>query len=282
MSSRSQIQARADFAFGIVIFLFILLFVSMIAIAIYFGKWQGVQDVSCKDWKPCTNDLVYPDHTCQNPRFQNGTFCSPGDVCFNTSSTSFCIDGICQGPSRQWCRGFCNVDADCPDLPFSDRLSPTIVPEIDCIQQSCVYTITGGLTDQCLSWIDFTPDNPVVAEGCLTYRFTDEAYAYPPGICLIRYICAPFNFNPDLMSLDISYSNIYNQSNEAILYFKNKNILFDDIPLYGQGLLHIHEKFKEVLSRSKTNHQSRIEGLTHHKKVKKPVSSSSSSKKTKN
>ena len=272
MSSRAH--ARSDIAFGVIIFGFILLFVSMIAIAIYFGRWNGSKDASCNDFKPCTNDLVFPDHTCQNPRFQNGTFCSPGDVCFNTSSMSFCIDGICQGPSRQWCRGFCNVDGDCPDLPFSDRLSPTIVPEIDCIQQSCVYTITGGITDQCLSWIDFTPDNPVVAEGCLTYRFTDAGYTFPPGICFIRYECAPFNFNPDLMSLSEN-SNIYNETNNAIAYFKNNNILFDDIPLYGIGLLDIHNKFKEIISRSRTNHQNRVEELSHikqHKQKKKPKS----------
>jgi hypothetical protein len=260
MDSRrnDRIQARTEFAFGIMIFVLIVLFVIIIAIAIYFGRWNGVQDGSCIDYKPCTNDLLYPDHTCKNPVFQNGTFCSPGDVCFNTSSMSFCINGICQGPSRQWCRGFCLVDSDCPDLPFSARLSPVIIPEIDCIQQSCVYTITGGMTDECLSWIDFTPDNPVVAEGCLTFRFTDEGYTYPPGICLIRYQCAPFNFNPALT--DTSDLKIdQNKTNEDLVYLKKNNLLFNDIS--GKGVIQIRKKFTEIIGRSKINRQNRIDSF---------------------
>lgn len=270
MKKDSRIQTRVEFAFGVMIFIFILLFFIVIGIAIYFGRWNGVQDDSCIDYKPCTNDLLYPDRTCKNPLFQNGTFCSPGDVCFNTSSMSFCINGVCQGPSRQWCRGFCNTVADCPTLPFSARLSPTIVPETDCIQQSCVYTIVGGITAECLSWIDFTPDNPLVAEGCLVFRFTDEGFTFPPGICFIRYECAPFNFNPALTieSSSPSKSDIYNKTKDALLYLKKNNILFNDVSLLShQGIVHLHKKLTEIMERSKINHQNRLEYNQQQKKL---------------
>lgn len=248
MSSKAQskldadrLRARTDIAFGVVIFGFILLFITIISIAIYWGRWNGVKDPNCNTFNPCLSSLILPDQTCINRQFSNGTFCSPGDVCYNTSSMSFCMNGVCQGPDRTYSRGFCNIISDCPMLPFSARLSP-IVPNITCIAQSCVYTIIGGITNDCLSWIDFLNTNPVVAQGCLTYAFSDENFNVTHGACFIRYKGALFNFNPALLSEDVMGDN-----NEAISFLKKNNILFKDIPLTGKGLVYIYNKFRNLI-----------------------------------
>lgn len=245
-------QERTEFLSGVVIAFLIILFLTIISIAIYFGRWNGAHNVNCNDFDPCTNNLILPDGTCIFRPFQNGTFCSHGDVCYNTSALSFCFNGVCTS-DRTFCRGFCNVDADCPELPFSSRLGP-IIPEINCIQHSCIYTIVGGITAECLSWIDFDPTNPVVAEGCLIFRFTDEGFTFPPGICFIRYECAPFDFS--MKKRELQQQDDYN---DAIMFFKNNSLLFDDMAnLNGNGLIHLKQEFQDLMNRTKFNYQSII------------------------
>lgn len=242
---------RIEFASFLIIALAILIIIEGIILAVYFSLWNGKEDFdSCNDFNPCSNNKILPDSSCINRILENGTSCSKETVCFNSSSSqSFCQAGECIG-DRKFCRGFCNFDSDCPNLPFSPRLG-TIIPNITCMNHSCIYTIVGGLTDDCLSWIDFTPSNPVVLQNCLIFRFTDIGFSFPPGICFIRYKCAPFDFETGILSIkSSSYDEYYKKSFKAISFFKNNNLLFDDLPNFGYNLVDLYHNFDKLINNS--------------------------------
>lgn len=172
-----KVSYRTEILVVLLVILVLLFFFIFIGYWAFFGKWMGVEDIRCSDGKPCTLDLVYPDGTCLNPKLNNETYCSPTDICFNkTCGAAYCNNGECVG-ERTCCRGICDVDSDCPELPWSPRLNDN--PLGECISHSCVYTVVGSLTAICDSWLMDTPDNPIVSQGCIVYRFTDEGF--PPG-----------------------------------------------------------------------------------------------------
>jgi len=47
---------------------------------------------------------------------------------------------------------------------------------------------------------------------------------------------------------------IYNKSMEAIHFFKSNDLLFHDLPQYGENLIHLHNQFFELINNSKTSY----------------------------
>lgn len=229
-----------------IILAFLILFIIIFAAYwVFFGTWQGKEDFNaCNDFNPCTNNKLLPDSSCINRNLETNKSCSPEDVCYNSSALKLCQSGKCIS-DRIFCEGYCQIDSDCPTIPLSPRLGSLPVTT-ECIEQSCVYTIVGGLTSQCLSWVDNPPDNPLVLQGCLVYRFTDLNGTFLPGICFIRYDCAPFDFQPIIFS-DSSNNDL---KLNAISFFKNYRILFSDIPVSGQRLINMYLKFDSLISKS--------------------------------
>jgi len=246
-----KIGYRTEVLVALLVVLIFLFFVVFVGYWGWIGKWMGQESPFCNDNKPCTLDKIYPDGVCLHPELNNQTYCSPTDVCYNSScGAAYCQSGVCVG-QRECCRGVCNVDADCPELPWSPRLNDN--PLGTCISHSCVYIIIGTVTAECNSWIDNPPDNPVAAQGCIIFRFTDEAFAFPPGICLFRYSCATFDFSSKRTIL-MDEDEIYNKSMEAIHYFKSNDLWFHDIPQYGENLIYLHNQILELVNNSKTSY----------------------------
>jgi hypothetical protein len=219
-----------------------------IILGIYFSLWNGTPSESCKDFNPCTLDKRLPDSTCVNRPFENGTSCSHDDVCYNSTAYPICINGLCTG-QLEFCKGYCNVDADCPILPWSYRLNDN--PLGSCTAHSCVYTFV-SITSDCLSWLDNPPDNPLVLQGCLYDRFTTE---FGPPVCLIRYGCALFDFaTPRIGNNDVSINteDLYNTTMTAINFFTNSNITFNDLPINPLNLITLYSQIYGLLNNTAT------------------------------
>jgi hypothetical protein len=207
--SRLNLHTGLLIALLIILLIFLILF---IAYWIYVSKWYGVTDVACSDCKTCTTDFRFPDGTCGSRAVQNGTSCAGEDVCYNSSAMPVCLCGLCVGSDSRFCKGYCDVDgSECPDLPISPRL--TFEPDVECIAHSCVYTIVGGVTSDCESWLGENRTLPIVTQGCLFTRFTDVGFDFPPGICFYRYNCAPFDF---IDSFSLSHGNNKNKNHKDI------------------------------------------------------------------
>jgi hypothetical protein len=235
---------RVELIGYIILALLIIIIIIFAAYWVFFGSWQGSENFNaCNDFNPCTNNKLLPDSSCINRNLQFNTSCSPEDVCYNSSAVKVCQSGKCIS-DRIFCKGYCQINSDCPTIPLSPRLDGLNVTT-QCLEQSCVYTIIGGLTAQCLSWVDNPPDNPLVLQGCLIYRFTDLNGTFLPGICFIRYDCAPFDFEPIILS-----DSNNNLTSTAISFFKTNRILFSDIPIYGKKLINLYLKFDSLITKS--------------------------------
>lgn len=62
---------------------------------------------------------------------------------------------------------------------------------------------------------------------------------------------------------------IYNKSMEAISFFKLNNILFHDLPQYGENLINLHNQFNELLNNSQISYTTGI-SITDLKHKKHP------------
>src|SRR5690349_14166637 len=115
---------RLEFCETFTLILVICLIIISIILGVYFSLWNGIVDTRCNDYNLCTIDKRLPDSSCINRLYLNGTSCSIGNVCYNSSASPICIDGLCIDQPI-FCRGYCNEDADCPDLPWDPRLDST-------------------------------------------------------------------------------------------------------------------------------------------------------------
>ena len=202
--------SRFDVYFIVKLLFLIAILICCIVVGVIMGNWSnGNTDNTnksiavCNDFNPCTRDVILPDDTCQHRPLMNGTDCM-NSVCFNEGAPAQCVCGECVAP-RHYCRGDCDIDDDCPDLPISPRLDASVEPF--CFAHSCIYAISGGFTAQCESWIDFDIDNPVLKEGCLFIRQEDLSIFDLSGVCFFRYKCAPFDFR-QIGSLDMPVNDI--------------------------------------------------------------------------
>src|ERR1041385_1995137 len=232
-----------------------------IVLGIYFSLWNGKAERNCDDFNPCTIDKILPDSSCISRPFENGTSCSQFDVCYNSTAYPICNNGQCVG-QREFCKGYCNVDADCPDLPWSYRLDDN--PSGQCIAHSCVYEFI-SITDQCLSWLDNPPDNPLVLQNCLYSRFTTE---FGPPVCFIRYSCALFDFFTPKMSIKNKpirikeeQNNLYNSTMMAISFFRNNKLDFPDLPTNPLHLITLHAQFWGSINITLSNYESKVSGF---------------------
>lgn len=171
--------------------------------------WEGRNNSACNDYNPCTANLILPDGTCVTPprTFHNGTDCASEDRCYfaltekttGDAVTKQCNAGTCTADT-QYCKGFCNADADCTDYPLPLRYGALNVsappPEIDvfCYAHSCVTAVVGGQTSDCASWIDTSDSANRYTEQCLFMSFDDFGGDFDPGVCFFRYQCAPFDY----------------------------------------------------------------------------------------
>jgi len=275
MLSRLNLHTGLLIALLIILLIFLILF---IAYWIYVSKWYGVTDVACSDCKTCTTDFKFPDGTCGSRAVQNGTSCAGEDVCYNSSAMPVCLCGLCIGSDSRFCKGYCDVDgSECPDLPISPRL--TFEPDVECIAHSCVYTIVGGITADCESWLGENRTLPIVTQECLTTRFTDAGYDFPPGICFLRYKCAPFDFI-ESVSLSHGHNNNHNKNHKvtnskhqsikstnkngtihksdindltsALVYLQINNLKFPDLPTKDTQIISLTNMFANIID-SKIN-----------------------------
>ena len=236
----------------------IALFIVIIFFWIYVGSWNGKVSSKCNNFRTCDVDLEFPNGMCTHNPAIDGTYCGNEDVCYNSSAQPYCFNGICTADTA-FCNGFCFEDSDCPILPISPRLDNTT--GIQCLEHSCVYTIVGGFTAQCLTWINETEDNPLVSQGCLVFRFTDAGFTFPPGICFIRFQCAPFDFRTLTLSIKNSkQQNLYNDSIEKTMsnmkFLKDHNIDFIDIPIEGYVLTRLRNSFENIINNSIESYKS--------------------------
>jgi len=90
----------------------------------------GLPSDTCDDKDPCTIDR-FRNGSCIYERLENGCACTSD--CFVPVGTGICWEGICTGAP---CKGFCEMDADCPNLNFTNGGA-----DVNCVDGSCLYTI---------------------------------------------------------------------------------------------------------------------------------------------
>jgi len=235
-------------------------FALFIAFWIYLSQWYGVRDANCTDCITCTRDLRLPDGTCIHRQERDGASCADEDVCYNSTAYPTCGNcGKCTASDPTTCNGYCPVDGDsstCPILPFSSRLGP-ITPEVECLGHSCIYTVVGGFTGDCPSWLDNGDNNPLNTQGCLYTRFTDMAFEFPPGICFYRFTCAPFDFSDEVKKRVISQSSPSNFTSvaNAIAYLSSNNLQFPDTPTQDYAIIAIANLFASMIDSQTTSYR---------------------------
>jgi len=227
---------------------------------IYSAQWYGVNDINCTDCLTCTRDLRLPDGTCVHRQEKDGASCAAEDVCYNSTAYPTCGNcGKCTASDPTTCNGYCPVDGDsstCPNLPFSSRLGP-VEQDVECLGHSCIYTIVGGFTADCPSWLDNGDQNALNTQGCLYTRFTDVGFEFPPGICFYRFTCAPFDFSDEFKKRSILQgpSNFTSVAN-AVAYLSTNNLQFPDTPTQGSAIIAIANLFASMIDSQTTSYNS--------------------------
>jgi hypothetical protein len=166
------------------------------------STWHGHGDRTCNDFQPCTVDLRLPDGSCTSRRLPDGESCATTDHCYHDDTSRVCCTGTCVG-NRTLCKGYCTVDADCDAYPLPLKTDSMFGVNVStfCLAQSCVTLIAGGITNDCLSWLNTSCTTTVgyhakYAANCLHSAYVNNATT-PGGMCFLRYNCAPFTFVDD-------------------------------------------------------------------------------------
>ena len=136
---------------------------------------------NCTTCNSCQTSTPVLD-SCQTGIKQNNLPCGDDDQCFNhTLCNATCQSGVCEGP-RACCRGFCEIDSDCPDIPVLTQG----ISKMCGVNNTCLYTMTDTQTNDCLILID----GPKL-RNCLHGTYTPDFFLV--GTCLYYFKCAPPN-----------------------------------------------------------------------------------------
>jgi cell division septation protein DedD len=158
----------------------------------YWATTRPVSSVACVSDDPCVANASVGNTCVTPPRLlQNGSDCTARDVCYRTVTgvRKRCVDGQCVS-RQQDCMGYCQDDSDCTALPlWSDAFGTNVTSQRLCYAQSCVTVVVGGHTPQCQQWLS----DPRVSR-CLYMSYSDAWGEFEPGVCVYRYLCAPFDF----------------------------------------------------------------------------------------
>lgn len=173
----------------------ILLALCLLLSALFVAYWIAAAPRSsptCLSYDPCVANASLAG-ACVTPprRLHNGSDCTARDVCYRTvvGVRKRCNDGLCVS-RREDCQGYCQADDDCAALPLrSDAFGTNVTATQFCYAESCITVVVGGNTAQCAQWIS----DPRLA-ACLWMSYSDAWGAFESGVCVYRYVCAPFDF----------------------------------------------------------------------------------------
>jgi len=111
------------------------------------NQGESPNNTICNDNNTCTYDVILNGiGVCEHRNLLNGVNCT--NVCLQQNDTQTCNAGECTGT----CIGTCEVDADCPPLPYNEEFllfwelelglnTSTIVNTTTCFYGSCLYRL---------------------------------------------------------------------------------------------------------------------------------------------
>jgi len=184
----------------------ILVFIAIVIALILIGIGSSILDdyqlsgTKCEDGNTCTYDLerskggcIYvpkpPGHSCTSECYRS----TPDLGCVNLQLTKGVLTPKCVSPTLSACRGTCEVDGDCVDLPTQ---AGGVTGE--CKENTCYYvrdqTGDGDYDSSEIPDLDCTPEAEAFQNYCSAYLNTSDP--------IVQQACISFSVQCESAPLD--------------------------------------------------------------------------------